>query len=408
MDALHVITFTHNNIGVDQLGDFHIAEEHQRMRLEPILELGIEELIFLTTCNRVELIIRVHNSLSNEFLKQILETLYPSFHEDKLMNALNSAYVYSHLEAVYHWFRVACSLDSLVIGEREILGQMRNAYELCRKNELNGDFMRILMRKTVETGKLIYTETEIASNPISVVNLAYKKLEAVIKVDHSNILVVGAGKTNTALVKKLQKQGASNFHIYNRTLAKAEVLAQQCGGVAYDLNELGDHIHEFDAILTCTGAENALLTEEIFKLLNPTRKPTVIVDLAVPNDVSEKVRKGYPLEYISVEGLKDIAAENLEKRKAHLSQCEDLIKQQLESFTGTYKTRQVELAMRKVPEQIKEIKRRAIEEVFAKDIDELDNSSKETLEKVMHYMEKKYMSTPMLMAKEILLNEKVR
>ena len=409
MELLHAIALTHHNIGVDQLGEFHISEEFQASRLIPLKSLGIDELIFLTTCNRVELLIRSNKELSKDFLTKIFQCIYPKLGYDKLDLAVNNASTFSNIEAVLHWFRVSSSLDSLVIGEREILGQMRNAYNLCKSYNLNGDFMRILMKKTIETGKLIYTETEIANNPVSVVNLAYKKLEALNNLKKSKILVIGAGKTNTALIKKMKKHGVTDFTIFNRTLSKAQNLADICGGKAFDLKELGANKIEFNVLISCTGSDRHIIDHTIYeKIKINIEEPTVVVDLAIPNDISEKTRNRYPIQYISVARLRDLAAKNMEKRREHLSQCEEIIAAQVTAFTDLYKIRQVEIAMRKVPEQVKEIKRKAIEEVFAKDLEEMDSNSKEVLDKVMHYMEKKYISTPMLLAKEILLKENVR
>jgi glutamyl-tRNA reductase len=409
LELLHAIALTHQNIGVDQLGEFHISEEFQGSRLAPLKSLGIDEIIFLTTCNRVELLIRSNKKLSRDFLTKIFQCLYPKLGYKKLDFAVNNANTFSNMEAVLHWFRVSSSLDSLVIGEREILGQMRNAYNLCKSYNLNGDFMRILMKKTIETGKLIYTETEIANNPVSVVNLAYKKLEALANLKKSKILVIGAGKTNAALIKKMKKHGATDFTIFNRTLSKAQNLAAICGGKAFDLKELGANKIEFNVLITCTGSDGHIIDHSIYeKIKINIEEPTVAVDLAIPNDISEKARNRYPIQYISVDGLRDLATKNMEKRREHLSQCEEIIAEQVTEFTDLYKIRQVEIAMRKVPEQVKEIKRKAIEEVFAKDLEEMDSNSKEVLDKVMHYMEKKYMSTSMLLAKEILLKENVR
>lgn len=409
MKLLHAIALTHQNIGVDRLGDFHIAEENQSARLSVLKNMGVEEFIFLSTCNRVEFLIRTPKELTIEFLHEIFNAVYPNLSSAAQNFAVGNASTFSNIEAVQHWFRVASSLDSLVIGEREILGQIRSAFTLCQKNGFTGDFIRILMRKTVETGKLVYTETEITNNPISVVNLACKKLESVIDVSKSTFVVIGAGKTNTALVKKLKKQGAHQFKVYNRSAEKAKSLAKDCGGEGYALSELGTEKLEYDAILTCTGSEGAIVNSELYQsFTSNTNSPKAIIDLAVPNDIAEEVRLQFPIEYISVEGLKDIANENLKKRRAHLSHCEDIIDKQVIEFAAIHKERQVEIAMRKVPEQIKEIKRKAFEEVFAKDVEQLDNSSKEVLDKVVKYLEKKYMSTPMLLAKEILLKENLR
>lgn len=409
LELLHAIALTHQNIGVDQLGEFHIAEEFQKIRLSPLKSIGIDEVIFLTTCNRVELLIRTSNKLTSELLTKVFQSVYPNLNNEKIVLAVENATTFSNVDAVIHWFRVASSLDSMVIGEREILGQMRNAYTLCKSFNLNGDFMRILMRKTIETGKLIYTETEIANNPVSVVNLAYKKVEAATNLKNSKVLVIGAGKTNSALIRKMRKHGANDFTIFNRTLSKAQELAHNFGSKACDLKELGSSKIDFNILVTCTGSESHIVDSNVYERIKVNiDEPTVVVDLAVPNDISENVRNNYPIQYISVDGLKDIAAKNMEKRREHLSQCEEIIANQVNAFVDIYKVRQVEIAMRKVPEQVKEIKRVAIEEVFAKDLEEMDTSSKEVLDKVVKYMEKKYMSTPMLMAKEILLKENIR
>lgn len=391
---------------VEALGDFHIAEENQQKRLQPLVNEGIEELIFLSTCNRVELLFRTQSELTNDYLIQILAKLYPNWDTEKVVAAANKAVIYSHLEAVYHWFRVACSLDSLVIGEREIMGQMRKAYALCKQNQLNGDFMRILMRKTVETAKAVYTETGIANNPVSVVNLAYHKLESLVNPLSCKTLVVGAGKTNQAIVKKMKKHGFSDFTVYNRTLEKAQALADTVEGVALPLHELGNRVHDFDLLITCTGSEDHIINAPLFeKITAGNTQSKVIVDLAVPTDIHPSIPDQYIIDYISVSGLKEIAMKNMEKRKNQLAKCEEIIDDHLADFEHIHKVRQVELAMRKVPEQVKEIKRKAVEEVFVKDLEGLDRDSKAVLDRVLQYMEKKYMSTPMLLAKEILIKE---
>lgn len=207
----------------------------------------------------------------------------------------------------------------------------------------------------------------------------------------------------------MKKHGVTDFTIFNRTLSKAQNLADICGGKAFDLKELGANKIEFNVLISCTGSDRHIIDHTIYeKIKINIEEPTVVVDLAIPNDISEKTRNRYPIQYISVARLRDLAAKNMEKRREHLSQCEEIIAAQVTAFTDLYKIRQVEIAMRKVPEQVKEIKRKAIEEVFAKDLEEMDSNSKEVLDKVMHYMEKKYISTPMLLAKEILLKENVR
>ncbi len=406
MKYFHAVTYTHNSVGIDQVGAFHIAPENLEKRLSPLKNSLVEEILFLSTCNRVEMWFRTEEELTSECLNQMISLIYPDWTSDQVNKAEQQALVYSHLEAVDHVFRVAGSLDSLVIGEREILSQIKDAYQNCKKAALTGDFIRILMRKTIETAKQVFTETLIANRPVSIVNLAYRKLIEQGISTESGILVVGAGKTNKAMLLKLKKAGYHRFYIFNRTLKKAENLVKEVGGEAYALDTLEGFKPSFDALITCTGSEEVIITPKIYASLNPEQPANkTIIDLAVPADTHPDIVKEESVEFIGVESLRGLAAKNLELRKGELHRCEAIIKENLQDFENIHKVRQVELAMRKVPEQVKAIRRRAVEEVFAQEIEELDQDSKDVLDKVVSYLEKKYMSTPMLLAKEILLKE---
>ncbi|UTW63855.1 glutamyl-tRNA reductase [bacterium SCSIO 12741] len=406
MKYFHAVTYTHSSVGIEQVGAFHIAPENLQNRLQSLLGSRVEELLFLSTCNRVEMWFRTEEELTADFLNEMLAEIYPDWSQEQVDKAEKQALVYSHLEAVDHVFRVAGSLDSLVVGEREIISQIKDAYQNCKEAGLTGDFIRILMRKTIETAKQVFTETLIANRPVSIVNLAYRRLIEQGISTESGIVVVGAGKTNKAMLLKLKKAGYTNFYIFNRTLSRAENLVREIGGQAFALSELKDFQSPFDALITCTGSEEVIITPEIYASLNPEQPANkTIIDLAVPADTHSDIVKEESVEFIGVESLKDLAAKNLELRKGELHRCEAIVKENLDDFVNIHKVRQVELAMRKVPEQVKDIRRRAVEEVFAREIDELDQNSRETLDKVVSYLEKKYMSTPMLLAKEILLKE---
>ena len=253
----------------------------------------------------------------------------------------------------------------------------------------------------------MYTDTNIATRPVSVVNLAYQLLRLNNPLEHTNVLVVGSGKTNQAMIKKLAKVGYNNFSIYNRTYSNAIKLSELYGGKAFDLKDLKNHDSNVDVLVTCTSSENAIIDSSMVDNLiksKGARKITVI-DLAVPADVSKEVQKDKRIKYIAIEDLKEIAAKNIEARKGDLEKCEAIIDNGLSEFESLHKARQVEIAMRKVPQEVKEIRKRAIEVVYAKEIAKLDATSRETLEKVLSFVEKKYVSAPMRMAKEILLQD---
>ncbi|MCB0479894.1 MAG: glutamyl-tRNA reductase [Flavobacteriales bacterium] len=410
MKNFYSITFTHQSVGLEGIGQYHVLPENFDVQTISAIKMECDEFLFLSTCNRVEYWLTAKSELSRNGLLAIFQHIYKNrsaeFHE----NAVNQAIIYSQVKAVEHVFRVASSLDSLVIGEREILSQIRDAFSSSKQLDLTGDFLRILVRKTVDTAKKVFTQTEIADKPVSVVNLAYRKLMDLNPKKGSRILVVGSGRTNQALTKKMKKNGFSNFTVFNRSIENAQSLASELNGNGNSLEQLCNHQNGFDILVACTASQTPIITHQIFKDLlgGENGREKIVVDLAMPREVDEEIIESFKSHFIGVESLKEIAAENLKSRKSEIHKCEAIVEAQIADFIHVNKVRQVELAMRQVPLQMREIRQRAFETVFAADVQKLDSEAKEVLEKVVSYMEKKYMNAPMLMAKEILIKEDVR
>jgi len=319
---------------------------------------------------------------------------------------LDNVTVYENEEAFNHLLRTSCSLESLVVGEKEILPQIRKAYENCRDAGFTGDYMRMIMDRVVKTAKEVYTHTNISKNPVSVVSLAYRKLKELNVAPNPRVLIIGAGETNLNLAKYLSKHKFSNFSVFNRTLSKAESLAEELNGKAYPLSALENFTEGFDVIITCTGSTEPIINEALYaKLLNGDKAKKVIVDLAIPNDVAPAVIHNNPVYYIEVESLKEVARKNIQERYNELVHAEDIISANITEFLMVLKQRRIELAMQEVPRKIKEIKNTALNGVFADEISQMDEASREVLERVMNYMEKKCISVPMVMAKEILVKQ---
>lgn len=389
------------------MGCLVLNEETLDTRLKLLKEkFDIPELFYLATCNRVEFVFVAEQELDKKFVKNFITFLHNHQLEANQVDSLiNACCLYEKEEALNHLMRVASSLESLVVGEKEILAQIRKAYESCRQKNLTGDYLRLIMNRVVKTAKEVYTYTNIAKNPISVVSLAYRKLRELKMCSNSRILIIGAGETNQNIAKYLKKHKYTNFSIFNRTLIKAQNLADELGGNAYNLQSLDTVKTGFDVIITCTSATEPIITPSVYKsLLNGDTQPKVIVDLAIPNDTAPEVVLQNKVNFIEVNTLQDIANKNLQERYQELMNGEVIIERNLKEFRPVLKQRRVELAMKEVPEKIKEIKHKALHAVFAEDINSLDEHSKQVLEKVMCYMEKKYISIPMVMAKDILVN----
>ena len=406
MKLLKVIAFTHKHIDLKDLGKFVICNESLTDRLRNIqAKFNIPEIFYISTCNRVEFVFSGVDALTNTFVRDFIASLNFCIPEDQLDEFCKQVSSYEDVEALNHLLRTSCSLESLVVGEKEILAQVRKAYETCREAGLTGDYLRLVMNRVVKTAKEVYTYTNISRNPISVVSLAYRKLRELNMCSNARILIVGAGETNKNFSKYLQKHKYSNFSVFNRTLSKAQELARELNGEAFTLEDLKNYKQGFDVIITCTGATEPIISGEIYQsLLNGESEKKTIVDLAVPNDTAPEVLESHPVNFIEVQSLQEVASNNLKERYNELVNAEKIIAQNIEEFMPILKQRRVELAMREVPEKIKEIRRNALNSVFASEVQGLDDNSREVLEKVINYMEKKYITVPMVMAKDILLN----
>jgi glutamyl-tRNA reductase len=403
---LKVIAFTHKQIELKELGRLVICQENLTDKLHKVkTQFGISEIFYLATCNRVEFVMLTSQVVDKAFTRQFMESLNMGLCPVSTSIFLDAVSIYEDKDALEHLLRTSCSLESLIVGEKEILAQLRKAYENCKEAGLTGDGLRMFMNCIVKTAKEVYTHTNISKNPISVVSLAYRKLKDLKLYTNARILIIGAGETNRNLSKYLQKHKFSNFAVFNRTLSKAKQLAADLGGEAFTLDALKDYDKGFDVIITCTSAIEPIITPEIYtSLLNGETGRKTIVDLAVPNDTAPEVIKKFPISFIEVHSLNEVAKRNLQERYDELSHAENIISENIAAFLLELKQRRIELAMRQVPEKIKEIRNTAINSVFAEEVQGMDQQSRDILEKVMNYMEKKYISVPMIMAKDILIN----
>lgn len=409
MKHLKVIAFTHKQVDLRDLGTLVVENEELDERLSRLKHsLDIPEIFYLGTCNRVEFVFYGAHQLTKEFVGSFLNSMNFCVPEERMEHFLSQVNTYEGLDALRHLYRMSCSMESLVVGEKEILAQVRKAFERCQKSGFTGDFLRLMMDSLVRNAKEVYTHTQISSNPVSVVSLAYRKLKEFKLSDNPRILIVGAGETNVNVSKYLKKHKFSNFTVFNRTLSKAEELAKELNGRALPLDALSEFKEGFDVLITCTGAAGPIIDETLYSsLLSGETDRKVVVDLAVPTDLDPAVLEKFPVNYIEISGLQAIAERNLNERYAEVVHAERIIEENIKAFMPILKQRRVEVAMREVPQKVKEIKSLALNEVFAQEVNSLDSDARAVLEKVMCYMEKKYIKVPMVMAKDILVQQSV-
>lgn len=407
LDQYKILTVTYRQINLKDIGAFRVhADSHigLEVRLDELKEqFHLEELMYTATCNRVMYFIRTNRQMDDAFILEFFRHLNPLL-SDELLEALPELVMhYEGLDAIHHFLEVAASIDSLVIGERQILGQLRTAYDECKDWGLIGDSLRLAMDYAVNTAKTIYSQTRIGDKPVSIASLAIQKLLRANLEKNSRILMIGAGQTNELVAKFLQKHDYTNVAVFNRTLSKAESVAEIVSGSAQPLQDLSSYRDGFNCIVVCTGSDKPILTEDLYQqLLQGETDKKIIIDLAIPHNTHADVVDHFNVEYIEIEGLRTLAKENMAFREKEVQKAKVMLREKLDAFPAHFQQRQLEIAMSRVPNEIKQVRRKAMEEIFAKEMDTLDETTKALVDKMLGYMEKKCIGIPMKAAREAI------
>ena len=403
-----ILTITHRKSSLKEIGNYVVqanSPDELKANLEALKRFyGLEELFYLATCNRVLFFFCTDQKIDDHFIQSFFGKVNPDLNVKQIEQLDEILYHLEADEAIQHLFEVAASIDSLVVGEREILRQLREAYEQCANWGLTGDRVRLLFQNIVVGAKAVYAQTRIGEKPVSVVSLAIQKLLNSGLDKNARILLVGAGQTNGLVAKFLLKYQYTNVVVFNRTLAKAEALAEKLNGKALLLSELDQYKEGFDAIIICTGATKAILDTTLYStIVQEDKSEKLIIDLSIPNNVAPEVKEEFPVRYIEIDDLRQLAKENLSFREREVEKARNLLTSYVSAVPGQLRQRQIELAMRSIPEEIKAVKQKAMNEVFKKDLEGLDEETAELFERMMSYMEKKCIGIPMKAARAIVV-----
>ncbi len=285
----------------------------------------IEGLI-LSTCNRVE-IYAVANGSNENYVKKI-QSFLGGFHNLGLDDFQNRFYVHKGDLAIKHLFRVASGLDSMVIGEAEILGQVKRAYKCAHVNKATGKILNRLFQKAFNTAKKIRTDTRITSGSVSVSAVAVRLSKKILgDLKNKKALIIGAGEVGEQLALYLKKNGIKNILVTNRTYEKASSLADRFNAKAVKFEVFRDTLTEVDIVIASTGAPHAIITKKDIENLMPRRKqnPIFIIDLAVPRDVEAEVNKIDNAYLYDIDDLQKIVDKNITLRKKELDICNKIV-----------------------------------------------------------------------------------
>ena len=308
---------------------------------------GIESLIVTSTCNRTEIYGFANHPY--ELIKLLCENSNGTVEEFQEV-----AYIYKNQEAVNHMFRVGTGLDSQILGDFEIISQLKIAFNESKSNGLVNSFMERLINSVIQASKKIKTDTEISSGATSV---SFASVQYIIKnvadIANKNILLFGAGKIGRNTCENLVKHTKhEQITLINRTKDKAEKLAQKLDLIVKDYADLQLELQKADIVVVATGAQNPTIDKAILNL----KKPLLILDLSIPKNVHENVTDVEGVTLIHLDHLSQITDETLENRKLHIPHAEAIIEEINLEFTEWTKNRKFAPTIQALKEKLNAIK----------------------------------------------------
>ncbi|MGH1370577.1 MAG: glutamyl-tRNA reductase [Cellvibrionaceae bacterium] len=324
----------HNTASLEIRERVAFAPEQMQEALAQACESdGLEEVAILSTCNRTEVYVQLNSSASPapSKVQRWLETYHKLNHAD-----LNDCHYWFHgEEAVGHMMKVASGLDSLVLGEPQILGQMKSAYSVACEAGTVGRFLHSVFHQVFGIAKRVRTETAIGENPVSVAYAAVSLAQQIFSnLKKDTALLIGAGETIELVAQHLSQQGIGQLIVANRTLERASLLAEKYSADAILLADIPDHLHRADIVITSTASQLPLLGKGAVEsaLKKRRHKPMFMVDIAVPRDIEPEVGDLDDVYLYSVDDLREVIDENRRSRQEAAESATEIVTQGVSQY----------------------------------------------------------------------------
>lgn len=358
--TFYAIGLSYKKADAEIRGKFSLDDTSKATLLEQAKSNGIESLIVTSTCNRTE----IYGFAQHPF--QLIHLLCE--------NSLGTveefqkyAYVYKQKEALNHMFRVGTGLDSQILGDFEIISQLKNAFVESKKHNLANAYLERLVNSVIQASKKVKNETEISSGATSVsfaaVQYIFKNVE---EISNKNILLFGTGKIGRNTCENLVKHSKHDqITLINRTKDKAEKLAKKLNLVVKDYSDLQIELQKADVVVVATGAQNPTVDLDILNL----KKPLLILDLSIPKNVNENVKQNPLVTLVHMDYLSEITDETLENRKLFIPAAEEIISEVLTEFLTWSKGRKYAPTIHALKAKLNAIKESEINHLKKKNAD---------------------------------------
>jgi glutamyl-tRNA reductase len=323
-----VIGLTHHTSSVNVREKFAFADAGVPGALESLKARGIvDEAVIVSTCNRVELYAAT-SAPADRALADIREFLIEHHSYEGGLNG--EMFSFAEPRSVEHLFKVACGLDSMVLGETEVLGQLKKAYDMALQHKHTGGRLNKAFQNAFNVAKKIRTETNIQRGSVSVGSVAVELAEKIFSnLNERNVMVIGAGDTSEKTAKSLLSRGAKSIIVANRSFDKAEALARELGGRAVNFDTWLNEFEHVDIVISSTSAPHYVLDRAKLAPLMKIRKnrPLLLIDIAVPRDIDPEVNLLSEVYLFNIDDLQQIANDYMQQRREEIAKCETIIRE---------------------------------------------------------------------------------
>ncbi|OGW60977.1 MAG: glutamyl-tRNA reductase [Nitrospirae bacterium RBG_16_64_22] len=357
---------------------------------------GSDEVAFLSTCNRVEVVARPGGSgerSADPFIADVREFL--SRHHGIPREVLDPVlYVHAGRDAVRHLFRVASSLDSMVLGEPQVLGQFKSAFEAAMEAGTTGPVLNRLFQKAIQVAKRVRTETRIAENAVSVSYAAVELAKQIFDdLGQKEVLLIGAGEMGELAARHLVAAGAKKVLVASRTIERAAGLADELGGRAISFEEFPGALREADIAISCTDAPRTIIHAETVQRIMRERKgrPIFFIDIAVPRDIDADVGDLENVYLYNIDDLQAVVDQNLDNRRMEAERAEAIVAQEADAFLDRSRGLSAVPTVTALSEKAEAVRRAELEKTFARlnGIDEkgrqaIDALTQAIVRKILH------------------------
>ncbi len=369
--------------------DAALPQALDRLRDRP----GMIEGMILSTCNRVEVAVTVEEAsdagpIVENFLAETrsVETAWMSPY----------LYHYDGREAIRHLFRVASSLDSLVVGEPQILGQLKTAYAVAKEHGSMSGYLDLVMTRAFNVAKRVRTETEIGASAVSVSYAAVELARDIFgSLQDKKVLLVGAGKMAESAARHLRRSGVADIVVTNRTRSRADALAEDFQGSVADYEGFHDVLPEVDIVIASSAAPHFILTRDTMKTVMTRRRnrPMFLIDIAVPRNIEASVNEIDGVFLYDIDDLDRVVKSNLSSRRNVAEQAEEIIDEEVQRMMTRLKTREIAPTIVHLQEQLEQVRAGEIERLRAK-LGPLTPQQEEAIEAITRGIVNKIAHTP--------------